>query len=453
MINMSFKYNTTEQAKWTNTQQSFFVFFALYFLLQCVPWHWKFFADFFGINWGHLRYGDIFLLAHYTPDFFGAQQSYLNWLVIAVLALAGVFVWKYLIRNKTVDYDKLYYWVRVIVRYRLAIGVIAYGFIKLYPLQSPFPSLSNLNTNYGDFTRWKLFSLSLGIVPSYQSFLGAVEIATGLLLFWRRTASIGAFFVIIFTGNVFMSNLAYEGGEHVYSLYLISLAIFVLAYDLQRLISLLVLQKPTNPNRFKQHFRSANALYLKWFFKSAFILLFVVVYGFTVKTGAERDPYKVPVSGALQGSEGVYNVSEFNLNNDSIPYSKTDPLRWQDVVFEKWGTISIRSSRVVIIDSTNTEQFGKADDEKTYELEGTGGRHYYSYTIDSARNVLVLKNKNRHYKDEQLLLHYARPDSNTIILSGYMNAQDSVFVVLNKIKKKYLLKEVARQGRQKPLKL
>ena len=76
------------------------------------------------------------------------------------------------------------------------------------------------------FTRWKLFSLSLGIVPGYESFLGAVEILAGLLLLNRKTASIGAFIVIIFTGNVFVSNLAYEGGEQVYSLYLIVLALF-----------------------------------------------------------------------------------------------------------------------------------------------------------------------------------------------------------------------------------
>jgi hypothetical protein len=400
-----------------------------------------------------IRYGDIFNLAHYTPDFFPGPQTYLNWGVVALISILGAFAWQYFEKKKQIDYDRLYYWIRVIVRYRLAIAVIAYGFIKLYPLQAPYPSISNLNTNYGDFTRWKLFSLSLGIVPSYQSFLGAVEIITGLLLLYRKTASIGAFIVIIFTGNVFMSNLAYEGGEHVYSLYLVTLALFLLAFDIKRLTNLLVFQKPTLPNRFKPLFDGTNKKYARLILKSAFIFFFVIVYGFKVGTGYETDPYKIPVSTALPETEGVYDVSYFRINNDTIAYSKTDPIRWKDVVFEKWSTISIRSNREVIIDSANTELFGKSDSDKRYELEGSAGRHYYTYQYDSVKNTLTLENKNKNYKGEKYVLSYFKPDNKHIILSGSLNDKDSVYVVLDKISKKYLLKEVEKQGRQKPLKL
>src|ERR1700735_3141897 len=205
-----------------------FVFrlFVLYVLIQAVPLDWKYYQELFAIDWAHLNYGAIFGLAHYSPRWTARPQSYADWAIILAIAAAGALLWTYIDqrRNRSIDrnqavgqsragdHDRLYYWVRVIVRYRLAIGMIAYGFIKLFPLLSPYPSLSNLNTNYGDFTRWKLFSLSLGIVPNYESFLGGVEIIGGLLLFYRKTASVGAFIIAVFLGNVFMFNLAYCGG-------------------------------------------------------------------------------------------------------------------------------------------------------------------------------------------------------------------------------------------------
>ncbi|MDB5111708.1 MAG: DoxX family protein [Mucilaginibacter sp.] len=81
-------------------------------------------------------------------------------------------------------------------------------------------------TSYGDFNDWKIFSMSMSIVPCYESFLGAIEIIAGLLLFFRKTATIGALVILVFTGNVFVSNMAYNGGEYVYIIYLIGFALF-----------------------------------------------------------------------------------------------------------------------------------------------------------------------------------------------------------------------------------
>jgi hypothetical protein len=430
-----------------------FRFFFIYFFIQAVPLDWKYYQQVFSINWANLRYGDIFILAHYTPQFVAGANSFANWAFVAVLAAVGAIGWTVTDKNKTTFSDNLYYWIRVIVRYRLAIGIIAYGFIKVFPLQSPYPSISNLNTNYDDFTRWKLFSLSLGIVPSYESFLGVVEVVAGLLLLFRKTASTGAFIVLLFTGNVFMSNWAYEGGELVYSLYLITLALFVLAFDIQRLSNLLILQRPTVPNLFKPVFGKQWQFYGRLALKTAVVFFFVIVYSFKTATGYRNDPYQFPTTNGLGGVSGIYNVKEFRVNADTIAYSKTDPIRWQDVVFEKWNTISIRSNRPVIIDSNNTEKITAPADSRTYELEGTAGRHYYSYISDTIHHTLRLQNKNKHHEGEKLVLNYQRTNDSTIILNGINENKDSVFVILERINKKYLLEEVAKQGRGKSIKL
>ena len=418
----------------------------IYFFLQAVPLDWKYYQQLFSIDWSHLRYGAIFDLAHYEPRWSSGPPAWSDWVILLGIALVGAIIWTAVEARgrRVISSDNLYYWLRVIVRYRLAIGIIAYGFIKLFPLQAPYPSISNLNTNYGDFTRWKLFSLSLGIVPSYESFLGGVEIIGGLLLFYRRSASVGAFIIAIFLGNVFMSNLAYGGGDEVYSLYLISLALFVLSYDAQRLINLLLLQKPAAPNSFHPVFR-AGGRYVRLALKTAFIFFFVILYGFKTRSG---ETYQFPLTKGLPEAAGVYNVLQFIVGKDTIAYSKTDSTRWQDVVFEKWATLSIRSNRPVVLDSNNVERPELTGDERTYELEGSAGRQYYRYTVDSADHLLTLQNKNPHYSDEKWVLHYDRPGGSRIILSGVTTGKDSVYAVLDRVDKKYLLEEARKKGRQ-----
>jgi len=102
----------------------------------------------------------------------------------------------------------------------------------------------------------------------------------------------------------------------------------------------------------------------------------------------------------------------------------------------------------VIIDSTNVEEIKKDDADRVYEFLGSAGRHYYSYKIDEASQVLNLENRNKHYASDKFQLHYSRPDSATIILSGLNSERDSVFVRLEKINKKYLQTEIKKLGRR-----
>ena len=439
---------------WKGYEKVAFRFFFLYFLIQAFPLDPKYFAQVFSLPWSKLRYEDIFTLAHYTPRFFGETPVFADWSIVILLSILGTGIWTFADKNRTRAYDNLYYWIRVIVRYRLAIGLLAYGFIKLYPLQAPYPSLGNLNTHYGDFTRWKLFSLSLGIVPSYEAFLGGVEIAAALLLLFRKTASIGALLVVFFTGNVFMSNLAYEGGEYVYSAYLISLALFVLAFDIQRLGRLLILQLPTAPNRFTPSLSLKWQQYGRLGLKTIFIFFFVVLFGFRTHWGYHHDPYQYPETKGLTGASGLYNVTLFKLGKDTLPYSSTDSTRWTNVVFERWSSLSIAGNRPVIIDSANTENVTAVSDiKKTYELEGSDGRNYYQYEVDTLRHLLTLRNKNVRDSSDKWVLQYARPDTSRIILTGINQHNDSVYVVLDRINKKYLLQEAARTGRNGSLKL
>ncbi|WP_421826785.1 DoxX family protein [Larkinella sp.] len=438
-----------EQTAWAGYEKIVFRIAFLYFILQAVPLDPKFYQELFSINWAALSYGDIFQLARYQPRFFDGPDTFANWVVVFVIALVGAIIWSYRDRE---EYNALYYWLRVVLRYRLAVGLLAYGFIKLFPILAPTPSLSNLNTNYGDLTDWKIFSLSLGIVPSYESFLGGVEILAALLLLYRKTASIGAFLTISFLGNVFMSNLAYEGGEYIYSFYLITLALVLLAFDAQRIFTLLTLERPTIPNRFNPVFSDQQKT-ARLILKSAFLLFFVGLYGYKTYAGYREGSYQFPQEPGLTDASGLYNVSEFRINGQEIPYSATDSVRWQDVVFEKWATLSIRSNRPVILDRTNVEFIHVNDRDRKYEFSGSAGRHYYQYDTDESNQRLTLRNRNPNHATETLQLHVDRPNPGTIVLSGIDQNRDSVYAVLQKIDKKYLLDEARKTGRRGALKL
>ncbi|TWI95285.1 hypothetical protein JN11_04399 [Mucilaginibacter frigoritolerans] len=433
--------------KWSEREKNVFRFFFLFFIIQALPLSVDLFKVVFGINWLRISYGDIFNITRLSAKFIPGADSFINWIIAAVLAVIGSVIWSRF-KFKDQDYSILYYWLRVIVRYRLAIGILGYGFIKFFPLQAPFPSISNLNTSYGDFNDWKIFSMSLGIVPNYESFLGSIEIVAGLLLFFRKTATIGALIILVFTGNVFISNLAYEGGEYVYSIYLLSFALFVLSFDALRIYNLVSLEQPTEPNKFKPELTGRQRT-IRLVVKTLVVFFFVFLYGFKTYSGYKHDPYQFPNTPGLAKASGIYNVSEFKINNKELPYSATDSVRWKDVVFEKWATISIRSNRPVIVDAVNYEQVFKKDEDRDYELIGSAGRHYYSYNTDTLNHVLFLADKNPHYKGEKLVLKYSRPDTATIILTGINQQKDSVYVVLNKLDKKYPLS----MGRRRVLKL
>ncbi|MBV7530844.1 DoxX family protein [Chitinophaga sp. sic0106] len=446
---MSIIAQTGELHPWKPQQKLLFRILFVYLLLQVLPLDWTFYRYLGSISWGHTTYQDIFNLAHYSTRFTAGPATFADWGILLVIAVVSGVVWTYRDANKTADYNQLWYWLRVLVRYRLALAILAYGFIKFFPLQAPYPSLSNLNTAYGAFNRWKLFSMSLGIVPGYELFLGLVEILLAVALLYRKTASIGAFLFLIFCGNVFISNIAYEGGDTVYSLQLILFAFFIFSFDFFRIVRLLLLQLPTAPNTFRPQFSNGLSV-ARIALKSAFVLCFIVIYGIKTGIGAKKDPYQFPGTPGLANAEGLYNVSTYVLQRDTIAYSPVDPHRWHNVVFESWNTISIKSLEPVTVDNNNAHTVITAQEPRNYESEGTNGRRYYSYTIDTAHHQLLLKNKNPHYKNEVFALTYRRPTPEQLVLQS----GDSLYVVLDRLPKKYLLQEATGGGsRTRKLKL
>jgi hypothetical protein len=225
--------------QWTSVQKIAFRIAFIFFISISIPNSTEWYDTVIHIDWTRLNYRDLYDIARFGSGInifgdhlFGSTLlGYANWIITLFISILGGLIWTGIVRwrkTERPEYKTLYYWLRVVVRYRAGIGIIGFGFTKLLPVQMPYPALGLLNTNFGDLTAQKIFWLSVGIVPWYQVFAGVVEVLAGTLLFFRKTTALGAILLFGALGDIVYVNFAYDGGVHVYSSYFVLLAGFLL---------------------------------------------------------------------------------------------------------------------------------------------------------------------------------------------------------------------------------
>lgn len=432
---------------WSSLQLTLFRIFFIFLLLLTIPLDPAYYQRIFAIDIFHLRFQDFFQLSTYVPRLIQLSAwgiaSFAGWGIAFLVALAGAVLWQALEKNTERDYLQWYYWLRVIVRYRLALGLIGYGIIKLIPVQIPTATISDLHTAYGDFLPWKIYYLSTGVSSAYyEPTLGAIEIFAGLLLFSTRTTVVGAAIAASLLINIVLVNFAYQIGEHVYSVYLLLLASFLLAYDTPRLYQLLVKERTAAADVYKPKLYSKGLNQYRKPFK-ILLLVFTMAYGLVTYHDYKTRHWPFPETPGLTHAAGVYNVKEFKLNNQVLPYSASDTTRWKDVVFEKWNVLSIGANKKFPINLHSARVDYQDNEAQNYATAGNGGRGFYSYTVKDS--TIRLQNTNR--PGDVITFRLSRPSQSTIILTGINSSKDSLHIVLEKLNKEYLL----NKGRRKPV--
>lgn len=386
---------------WTVGQKFALRVSAIFFFIMSIPWSAEWYKNLFGINWLHIHYRDIYDIARFNPNFVRFSNTsynllgYADWLLILAIALVGAGIWTVAESKKSkLNYDTLYYWVRVIVRYRAGIGIIGFGYTKLFPTQMPYPSLGLLNTNFGDFTAQKIYWLSVGIVPWYQVFAGLVELLAGTLLFFRKTTTLGAALLLGALGDITYVNFAYDGGVHIYASYFVLFSAFLLWYDAVPVYNLLVKERFTTPSSYLPSFSQKWLRVSRVGLKVATIFIFLVYLFYAEVLNFKYDPYKQPAVKGVSALRGNYHVSEFKINGENVPYNPLDTVRWKDVTFEKWSSLTYNVNKPVKLDLSNGGGSPMRDINRTFELTGTGGgKRVFYYDADTVDHVLYLQDK------------------------------------------------------------
>ncbi|WP_214073003.1 hypothetical protein [Mucilaginibacter sp. dw_454] len=428
--------------------------------------------------------------------------DYTDWGIALLFGIVGGLIWT-LLDRKSKSYNLLYYWIRVVVRYRAGIGIIGFGFTKLFPTQMPYPSLGLLNSNFGDFTAQKIYWMSVGIVPWYQVFGGIVEIVAGGMLFFRKTTLFGAILLAGALFDITLVNYAYDGGVHVYAFYFVLLSLFLIVDYIPSLYNLIIREKYTFYPRVYPDFSKPGLKYTRIVLKVLTFVIFFGVLTYTEVINFKYDPYKQPSTAGVKTLRGNYHVTEFKINGQELAYNPNDTTRWQEATFENWTTLSFRVNHPVVIDPSNGGGSPMHDIQRTFEITGVAGGerafHYYADTVDK---VLYLQDKNavaalgsrrgggrggrgnrpknqnnkpdnwispeawKHIGDEskmidpaawstrrdrefaakqrepkraRMILKYDTTDGNRVILSGVNDKKDSIYVVLDRYDRHYIL--------------
>jgi hypothetical protein len=389
---------------WSSGEKIAFRVAFIFFIIISLPNNPQWYAELVHFNWLRLNYRDLYDIARFdggialSRTFFGSTlMGYATWLWTLVIAIAGELIWTVIVRRRKTErkeYNTLYYWLRVIVRYRAGIGIIGFGFTKLFPVQMPYPSLGLLNTDFGDLTAQKVFWLSVGIVPWYQVFAGVVESLAGFLLFFRRTTTLGAILLFAALGDIVYVNLAYDGGVHVYASYFVLLAGFLLAKDIPRIYRLLIQERVTIPVENDPVLKKVWQRRARIGLKSATFFLFIIVLTWLQFVNFRYDPYKQPAVAGVRVLRGNYIVSEFRINNKTIPYDPLDTTRWQDATFENWSSLTFSVNHPLPLELGNGGGAPQRDIERNFEISGVaGGRCVFHYYADTVEKVLYLEDK------------------------------------------------------------
>ncbi|HEY9049582.1 MAG TPA: hypothetical protein VIN08_26970 [Ohtaekwangia sp.] len=412
----------TGTAKWKQSHLVAFRIAFIFFISICIPNNLEWYKHVISIDWTRLHYRDLYDIARFGSglNIFGntifgnALQGYANWIITLLVSIVGGVIWTFIDKKRKpepAEYNLLYYWLRAIVRYRAAIGIIGFGFTKLLPVQMPYPSYGLLNTDFGDFTAQKIYWLSIGIVPWYQVFAGVVEITAGTLLFFRKTTLIGAALLFGALGDIVYVNFAYDGGVHVYSSYFVLLSAFLIVHYIPGLYALLIKEKPAQIVSYYPAFSKAWQRFGRIGIKVATIGIFLVWLFYLQWINFLYDPYKQPSSKGITQLRGYYNVTTFRVNGKDIPYSPLDTVRWQEATFENWTSLTFKVNKPAPLDLSNGGGDPQRDINRTFELTGTaGGRRVFHYYADTLENILYLQDKYKAQPDRRNIVAGAGGD-------------------------------------------
>ncbi|MFD4457521.1 DoxX family protein [Nocardia sp. NPDC058480] len=249
--------------------------------------------------------------------------------VLLVVAVLITVVWSALDRRRRA-YPRLLSWFLTAMRLFAGGQMLFYGFAKLIPTQMPEPSLIALLTRVGNLTPMAMLWTQVGSSPAYEIALGVAEVLAGLLLFWPRTATLGAMLSVISMAQVFLFNLTFDVPVKMLAGHLLLIGLVLLAPQACRIANVLVLERDSGPAVQPPLFSSRRAN------RSAAVVQ--VAVGLWITVGmifVGMESWREYGGGATKPElYGIWEVGEFSVEGAPVPPLTTDPVRWQRLVID-----------------------------------------------------------------------------------------------------------------------
>ena len=414
---------------WNLAKRIAFRFAFAYFILYIIPFpveflpftdsltqkytdFWQAVVPWIGRHILHLGY-EITVFQNGSGD---TTYNYVQVLCFLMMAAAAAMIWSALDRRR-LSYERLHQWLRLYVRFSLAGAMIAYGAIKIIPLQMPAPYLTRLIEPYGDSSPMGLLWTFIGASKGFEIFTGCAEMLGGVLLIFPRTTTLGALVCLADTTQIFILNMCYDVPVKLYSFHLLIMSGFLIAPVLRRLASLFLFNRGVEavrlPQLFHRRWLNGGALALQ-------VLFGLYLIGSSFYGGYQR--YKVHGEHAPKPPlYGIWSVDEFSVDGQARPPLLTDSTRWQRAIFQSPGSLTIQPMsgpnqgfRLDLNMENKTLSLGKRDDpdwkaDFTFDesepgsitLEGElEGHRTYAKLIRVDESKFLLKSRGFHWVQE-----------------------------------------------------
>ncbi|MES2279275.1 MAG: hypothetical protein V4592_24800 [Bacteroidota bacterium] len=309
----------------------------------------------------------------------GSGDTTYDWLVLCMVAICsaiGAAVWTALSRGQ-ISYDRLYYWMIVVLRYYVGITMLAYGSVKVVQLQFPAPTPWRLIEPYGNSSPFTLAWTFMGYSRGYNYFTGIAEVSCGILLLFKRTSLFGAVIAFTVAANITAINFCFDVPVKIVASALVLMVAVILLKDLHRFIDFFFLNKtagPANltPRRFQKKWKNVTLTVVKYV-----LILYV--------TASDVDNMRTGYHAYGQGVKhpvlyGVFNTKNFVLNKDTLAPLTTDTARWRRMLINSFGKATIE----MMNDSTKSYSY-KADTVKKMitlgDIKDTTCKYLFKYTL------------------------------------------------------------------------
>jgi predicted DCC family thiol-disulfide oxidoreductase YuxK len=310
-----------------------------------------------------------------TPAGTGSGDRTFNYVMLVVqlgLAVAVSCVWTAAAGRRPIG-ARTFDASRVIARYYLGTTLLTYGWVKVFPLQFPLPGPERLMQPYGDSSPMGIAWAFLGASQGYQIFSGLAELTGGYLLFWRRTALVGALVSAAVLTNIMAINYFYDVPVKLFSTHLFLTAIFIMAPDLPRLAGLFAFNLPTTPRTDRRFWTSTRRSSL------AFMLAHVALIGIVTAVNVIGNMQRARSFGYLMERPevyGIYRVESFERDG-LLDRDNDDDVRWVKVGLTapslatiQWATGDSERMRLAYDEEARTMSFfdrgGQAPDQAQF---------------------------------------------------------------------------------------
>ncbi len=332
----------TERTSWSFFKRLGFRFSFLYLMLYTFPFP---LTTIPGVNWIFGIYnkaysalvqwfGQVILnVGPISEQATGSGDKLFDWVFVftcILLAICGSLIWS-VVDRKRENYNWLWKFFFVWLRYYLACFLVIYGLSKVFLLQFSDLSLFDLVKTYGESSPMALVWNFMEFSDSYTIFSGLGELIAGLLLFYRRTVILGCIIAIAVMATVVMLNFSYDVPVKLFSSHLLFIAFFLLIPSYERLFNLLLFNRPTTAVTYVAYFKDDSLRITGVILKILFLALFFTMQLSSSTSRMSTYGKKAPKPLLY----GIYSPELFVRNGDSLPANLENTYRWRYLIVGK----------------------------------------------------------------------------------------------------------------------